>query len=346
MRGSAGLPSTAGANLAPAAPFAPAAAPLSIARKLLQGTRIMRAAIEPVPLSLVDSDLPAAAAALGAAFARTGFAIVADHGIDADIIARADAAARDFFALPEAVKARYVVPGGGGQRGFTPFGIEGARDAGIADLKEFWHMGRKAPDGSTYAAAMPDNLWPAEIPDFQPAVAALFAALDHAGLRLLRAIAVHLGLAADHFDAAVTGGNSILRLLHYPPVSADAAGRIRAGAHEDINVITLLLGAEEAGLQLLTRDGEWLDIAPPPGTLVCNIGDMLQRLTGARLPSTTHRVAGPAAERAQHPRYSMPFFLHFRPDYRIETVPGGPRDFPAISAHDYLHERLREIGLL
>lgn len=306
----------------------------------------MRAAIEPVPLSLVDTDLPAAAAALGDAFARTGFAIVADHGIDPALIARAEAAARDFFALPEPVKAAYAVPGGGGQRGFTPFGIEGAKDAGIADLKEFWHMGRKAPAGSAYAAAMPDNLWPTEVPDFRPAITDLFAALDHAGLRLLRAIAVHLGLAADHFDDAVTGGNSILRLLHYPPVTPEAAGRIRAGAHEDINVITLLLGAEEAGLQLLTRDGDWLDIAPPPGALVCNIGDMLQRLTGARLPSTTHRVAGPAAARAHLPRYSMPFFLHFRPDYRIETLSGGPREFPPISAHDYLHERLHEIGLL
>jgi isopenicillin N synthase-like dioxygenase len=316
-----------------------------------QKRTIMRAAIEPVSLSpislsLVESDLPAAAAALGAAFARTGFAIVADHGIDPALIARADAAARDFFALPEAVKAAYIVANGGGQRGFTPFGIEGARQAGVADLKEFWHMGRKAPAGSAYESAMPDNLWPAEVPEFHAAISELFAALDHAGLRLLRAIAVHLDLPADHFDAAVAGGNSILRLLHYPPVPPDIADRIRAGAHEDINVITLLLGAEEAGLQLLTRDGEWLDIAPPPGALVCNIGDMLQRLTGARLPSTTHRVAGPAAARAHLPRYSMPFFLHFRPDYRIETLPGGPLDFLPITAHDYLHERLREIGLL
>ncbi|KPF73324.1 flavonol synthase [alpha proteobacterium AAP81b] len=319
---------------------------MSIAALLRQKRRIMRAAIEPVPLALVDSDLPAAATALGEAFARTGFAVVADHGIDAALIARAEAAARAFFALPEAVKAKYIVPGGGGQRGFTPFGVEGAKDAGVADLKEFWHMGRKAPAGSAYEAAMPDNLWPAEVADFRPAISELFAALDHAGLRLLRAIAVHLGLAAGHFDDAVAGGNSILRLLHYPPVPAEAAGRIRAGAHEDINVITLLLGAEEAGLQLLARDGQWLDIAPPPGALVCNIGDMLQRLTGARLPSTTHRVAGPSPERAGFSRYSMPFFLHFRPDYRIETLPGGPRDYAPITAHDYLHERLREIGLL
>lgn len=300
----------------------------------------------PVPLSLIDSDPAAGAAALGDAFARTGFAVVADHGIDPGVIARAEAAARDFFALPEPVKARYNVPGGGGQRGFTPFGIEGAKGAGMADLKEFWHMGRKAPAGSAFAAAMPDNLWPAEVPDFQPAVTALFTALETTGVRVLRAIAVHLGLAPGFFDDGVRDGNSILRLLHYPPVAPEAAGRIRAGAHEDINVITLLLGAEEAGLQLLGKDGQWHDVAPPPGALVCNIGDMLQRLTGARLPSTSHRVRGPSPERAHLPRYSMPFFLHFRPDYRIETVPGGPRDFPPITANDYLHERLREIGLL
>jgi isopenicillin N synthase-like dioxygenase len=193
---------------------------------------------------------------------------------------------------------------------------------------------------------MPANLWPGEIPAFQPAVSALFAALDTAGRRMLRAIAVHLGLAPDFFDEPVAEGNSILRLLHYPPVADAPAGAIRAGAHEDINVITLLLGAEEAGLQLLGKDGEWHDIAAPEGSLVCNIGDMLQRLTGGRLPSTTHRVVNPAPERAAHPRYSTPFFLHFRPDYLIETIPGGPITAAPITADDYLRERLREIKLL
>lgn len=302
--------------------------------------------IRPVPLSLVDTDLAAAAAGFGDAFARTGFAVVSEHGIAPELIERALVATRAFFALPEDVKRRYHVPGGGGQRGLTPFGIEAAKGHAHADLKEFWHMGRDLPAGHPFAADMPANLWPAEVPDFEPAVKALYAALDQAGLRMLRAIAVHLGLTPDFFVDPVRDGNSVLRLLHYPPVAPDAGGSIRAGAHEDINVITLLLGAEEAGLQLLGKDGVWRQVEAPRGTLVCNVGDMLQRLTGGRLPSTTHRVVNPAPERMGHARYSTPFFLHFRPDYLIETLPGSPQAFPAVTADAYLRERLREIRLM
>ena len=302
--------------------------------------------IQPIPLSLVDSDLPAAAAAMGDAFARTGFAVISDHGIPQAVIDRALAETRALFALPEAAKAAYVIRGGGGQRGMTAFGVEAAKGAALSDLKEFWHIGRDLPAGHRFADIMPLNIWPTELPEFRPAALALFAALDEAGGRLLRAIAVHLGLAPDFFVDPVRDGNSILRLLHYPPVSDAAPGAIRAGAHEDINVITLLLGADEAGLQLLDKQGEWRDIAAPAGSLVCNIGDMLQRLTGGRLPSTTHRVVNPSAARAEFPRYSTPFFLHFRPDYRIETMPGGPRDWPPITSDEFLRERLREIKLL
>ena len=302
--------------------------------------------IQPIRLSLVEADLDAAAAAFGDAFRRTGFAVVSDHGIAQPVIDAALTATRALFALPDGAKAAYVVAGGGGQRGLTPFGIEAAKGASRADLKEFWHVGRGLPAGHRFAATMPANLWPDEVPDFQPAVGALFTALDTAGRRMLRAIAIHLGLAADFFDEPVMEGNSILRLLHYPPVANVEAGAIRAGAHEDINVITLLLGAEEAGLQLLAPDGEWHDVSAPEGSLVCNIGDMLQRLTGGRLPSTSHRVVNPAPERAAYPRYSTPFFLHFRPDYLIETIPGGPMMAPPITADAYLHERLREIKLL
>jgi isopenicillin N synthase-like dioxygenase len=302
--------------------------------------------IAPIPLGLADTDLPAAARAFGDAFGRTGFAVVADHGIDDALIDRALAATRALFALPEAVKRRYVVPGGGGQRGLTPFRVETAKGAELPDLKEFWHVGRDLPPGDPLAAAMPANLWPDEVPGFRPAVTALYAALDAAGGRVLRAVAVHLGLAPDFFARPTHDGNSILRLLHYPPVDGTPAA-VRAGAHEDINVITLLLGAEEAGLQLLTRDGEWRDIAAPPGTLVCNIGDMLARLTGGRLPSTTHRVVNPSPERARHARYSTPFFLHFRPDYEIVALPGGPDEpLPPITADAFLRQRLREIGLV
>ena len=298
--------------------------------------------ISPIPLSLVDRDPGAAAAAFGDAFARTGFAVVADHGIADATIDRALDATRAFFALPDDVKRRYHRPGTGGARGLTPFGVETARDADMSDLKEFWHTGRELPAGHRYADVMPVNLWPAEVPEFEGAVEALYDALDAAGARVLRAIAVHLGLAADFFAGPVRDGNSVLRLLHYPPVAADAPG-IRAGAHEDINVITLLLGAEEAGLQLLDREGVWRDIDAPPGSLVCNIGDMLQRLTGGALPSTTHRVVNPAPERRGRARYSTPFFLHFRPDYLIAPLSG--HEAP-ITAHDFLLQRLREIKLL
>nr|WP_255602464.1 2-oxoglutarate and iron-dependent oxygenase domain-containing protein [Polymorphobacter megasporae] len=297
----------------------------------------------PIPLSLVETDPAAAAAAFGDAFGRTGFAVVSDHGIDAALIDRALAATKAFFALPEPVKRRYHIPGGGGQRGLTPFGIETAKGASASDLKEFWHMGRDLPPGDPLRATMPDNVWPSEVPDFHPAVAALFAALDTAGGRVLRAIALHLGLAADFFEGPTHDGNSILRLLHYPPVTGTPAA-VRAGAHEDINVITLLLGADEAGLQLLDRTGVWRDIEAPAGTLVCNIGDMLDRLTGGALPSTTHRVVNPAPERARVARYSTPFFLHFRPDYLIEPL--GGEGVEPITADAFLRQRLREIGLI
>ncbi|MFZ4111024.1 MAG: isopenicillin N synthase family dioxygenase [Polymorphobacter sp.] len=301
--------------------------------------------IKPIPLSLVDHDPVAAAARFGDAFARTGFAIVSDHGISQSLIDRALDATRAFFALPQATKAAYVIPGGGGQRGMTAFGVEAAKGALSADLKEFWHVGRDLPAGHRFSDIMPANIWPSEVSDFQPAVSALYRALDDAGNRMLSAIAIHLGLTPNFFAGPVTDGNAILRLLHYPPVAA-GTGAIRAGAHEDINVITLLLGAEEAGLQLLDKEGAWRDIAAPPGSLVCNIGDMLQRLSGGRLPSTTHRVINPTADRAGFARYSTPFFLHFRPDYLIETMPFGPQHWPPITSDDYLHERLREIKLL
>jgi isopenicillin N synthase-like dioxygenase len=304
-----------------------------------------------VSLASSASDPEGFAQAIGQSFERFGFAVVADHGIPADLIARVEAAGKAFFALPEAVKRRYLVEDGMGQRGYTAFGVETAKDAKEADLKEFWHVGRELPPGHPYAAEMPANLWPDEVDDFRAANQALFAAFDAAGLRILSAIARYLGLDAHFFDETVRDGNSILRLLHYPPVSADAPG-IRAGAHEDINAITLLLGAEEGGLELLDRGGRWLAVAIRPGELVVNIGDMLERLTNDRLPSTSHRVMNPPPERRGDARYSMPFFLHFRPDYLIETLaqtitPDRPDKYPQpITANEFLLQRLREIKLI
>jgi isopenicillin N synthase-like dioxygenase len=303
-----------------------------------------RADISPVPLSLVETDLARAADRLGDSFRRTGFAVIEGHGIPKALIDEAWAVTRDFFALPDSVKRRYHVPGGAGQRGYTPFGIETAKGATLSDLKEFWHVARDLPPGHRFADSMAPNIWPDDaVPAFRPAMQALFAALEGAGARVLRAIAVHLGQSADFFESPVADGNSILRLLHYPPVPADA-GAVRAGAHEDINVITLLLGAEEAGLQLLARDGEWLEVPAPDGSLVVNVGDMLQRQTGGQLPSTTHRVVNPAPERRHIPRYSMPFFLHYRPDWLIEPFVPQP-GMPPITANDFLLQRLAEIRL-
>ena len=290
------------------------------------------------------------AKAMGESYAQFGFAVVRDHGLDPALIDRALASTKAFFALPEDVKRRYHVKGGGGQRGYVPFGTEAAKGADKVDLKEFWHVGRELPAGHRYRAEMPENLWPAEIESFERDVYALYAALDKLGLELLGSIATFLKLPENFFEGPVKDGNSILRLLHYPPTPPNPEG-IRAEAHEDINVITLLLGAEEAGLQLLTREGQWLDVAPPEGAIVVNIGDMLQRLTNHVLPSTSHRVRNPSAERAHLPRYSIPFFLHFAPDYLIETLPScitpeNPNRYPTpITAQGFLMERLREIRL-
>jgi len=303
-----------------------------------------------VSLNASSTDAEGFAKEIGESFERYGFAVIADHGIPADLIARAEEKARAFFALPEEVKRGYHLAGGGGARGYTPFGIETAKGATAHDLKEFWHVGRELPEGHRFSDVMAANLWPQEVPGFRETFLELFAAFDTAGLRILEAIARHLGLKPDYFEDTVQDGNSVLRLLHYPPVSGEGP-EIRAGAHEDINTITLLLGAEEAGLQLLDRDGNWLPVAPREGELVVNIGDMLQRLTNNVLKSTSHRVVNPPPERRKHSRYSMPFFLHFRPDFLIETLPDcvsdeRPNLYPEpITAHDFLMERLREIKL-
>lgn len=308
------------------------------------------AAIPTIDLDRYETDFAGFARDMGDSYARYGFAVIANHGLPNDLIDGTLDRFKRFFGLPEATKRRYHVPGQGGARGFTPFGIETAKGATLCDLKEFWHVGRELPAGHPYRQTMPDNLWVTEVEGFREFTCRLYEAFDALGARLLRAIATFLALPVDYFADKVQLGNSVLRVLHYPPVPAGAVG-LRAGAHEDINVITLLLGAEEAGLQVLDRDGRWLDIKPPPHCLVVNIGDMLQRLTNHRLPSTTHRVVNPTPDRASHARWSLPFFLHFNPDFIIRTLPScidatHPDRYPEpITADDYLQERLREIKL-
>lgn len=289
---------------------------------------------------------------LGKSFQSFGFAMVKDHGLDADLVASAWEQTKKFFALSEKEKRQYLIEDSGGARGYTAFGTEIAKDAKLHDLKEFWHVGRELPEEHALSDSMPPNVWPDRPAGFRETFEPLFAEFDRVGNIILSRIAVYLGLDADWFEKAVEDGNSVLRLLHYPPVDNAQAGAIRAGAHEDINLITLLLGAEEAGLELLTREGKWISANPPEGALVVNVGDMLQRLTNHVLPSTTHRVVNPSGERAKHSRYSMPFFLHLRSDFPIATLPDtitaeNPNRYPeAILADDYLQQRLREIGLI
>jgi isopenicillin N synthase-like dioxygenase len=306
--------------------------------------------IASVSLRDADRDPDVFAAKLGKSFEEYGFAVIADHGIPDELIHRAEEKAKAFFALPDEVKRQYHIPGGGGARGYTPFGIETAKGAQAFDLKEFWHVGRELPPGHPFRSHMGDNVWPAEVASFKDTFLELYDSFDRAGLKILKAIARFLKIDEDYFIDTVRDGNSVMRLLHYPPIDGEPGSNVRAGAHEDINTITLLLGAEEAGLELLTRDGRWIPVASRPGELVVNIGDMLQRLTNGVLRSTTHRVVNPPPERRGLSRYSMPFFLHFRSDFLIEALPGTvphgeqPKE-PPVTADEYLQERLREIKL-
>lgn len=295
-------------------------------------------------ISLATGDADALGQQLGDSFKTYGFATVVDHGLDPTLVAKAWALTKKLFDQPEAAKMHGFDNAIAGQRGYTPFKTEIAKGADHHDLKEFWHVGR---DSET----MLPNIWP-DVAEFKQTFQTLFAEMDRVGAKILSSIALYLGLPADWFDDKIENGNSILRLLHYPPIQGDADGCIRAGAHEDINLITLLLGAEEAGLQILRPDGSWMAVAPPEGGLAVNVGDMLQRLCNHVLPSTTHRVVNPTGERTKFSRYSMPFFLHLNSDYAIETLPqcvsvDNPDRYPEpILADDYLRQRLIEIGLL
>ena len=307
--------------------------------------------IDPISFNLWGDNKAAFAKAFGESFKETGFAIISDHTIAQNIIDAADAASKKYFALPEDIKRKYADPKDGFQRGHSPMGTENAKGKAEADLKEFWHRGRELPAGSPYRAKMKDTPRVIEIDGFDKTTRELYEALDAFGAELLRAVALYLELDENWFDDKINVGNSILRLLHYPPQNTPPPeGTERAGAHEDINLITLLLGAEEAGLQAKHRSGQWLDVNAPQGAIVVNVGDMLQRMTAGILPSTTHRVLNPAPERSSFPRYSKPFFLHLNNDAIISPLQscldmGGTAESD-ITANDYLTQRLIEIGLI
>lgn len=299
-----------------------------------------------------STDRDAFVAELGAAYREWGFCGIRGHGINDALIQGAYQSAKDFFALPDEVKRHYYLKGTGGARGYTPFGIETAKDSQYPDLKEFWHVGREIPADSTYANIMTPNLWPTEVPAFKQNLYGLYTALDALGSTVLSALAMHINLPEQYFSDKTNNGNSILRPIHYPEITNPNIPNVRAGAHEDINFITLLVGASAAGLEVLSHNNEWVPFTSADDTIVVNIGDMLQRLSNHVYPSTTHRVVNPMGENARKPRYSIPYFLHPNPDFLIKTLPQcisteNPDRYPvSITGHEYLMERLREIKLV
>jgi len=310
----------------------------------------MTAALPIVDLSGFADDKAAFAANLGRQYQKFGFVGFVNHGIDDALIRRARQVFAEFFALDTAIKQQYEKPEIARVRGYTGFGVEQAKGYSQPDLKELWHIGREMSGDIPHPDVLLPNLWPEEVPAMREHGYALFQALEAVGQKILAALALYLELPEDWFADKTDHGTSILRALHYPPIVDAEPGQVRAAQHEDINLITLLVGSEQSGLEILTRHGEWIPITTIEGTIVVNIGDMLQRLTNHRLPSTTHRVVNPAGDAALQSRYSMPFFMHLNPEFVLQTLPSciddeHPNRYPPISAYDYLMERLREIKL-
>ncbi|MBX2902595.1 MAG: isopenicillin N synthase family oxygenase [Chitinophagales bacterium] len=297
-----------------------------------------------------DADKKSFIEELGKAFEEVGFVSVKNHGVPAALIEEYYDLVKQFFELPTATKKGYEKPELAGQRGYTSFGKETAKGYDAPDLKEFWQLGQTVEGNDPVSEIYPNNITVNEIPAFTQKGVELYKAFEKSGSALLQAIAVHLNLPEKYFASHIHNGNSILRAIHYPPITQEPKSAIRAEQHEDINLITLLVGASAEGLQLLNKQNEWLDITAPEGCIVVNVGDMLQRLTNNRLKSTTHRVVNPPKEKWHTSRYSIPFFLHPRSEMRLDALAScisstNPLAYEPISAGEYLDERLREIGL-
>lgn len=287
---------------------------------------------------------------LGIAFHEVGFVGVINHGIEKSLVDGFYNASKTFFSQPVSTKRKYEIKGLAGQRGYTAFGREHAKQSQVADLKEFFQIGQWVSPDHPLKHEYPDNVNTVETPEFYDLGKELYVGFETAGGHLLRAIALHLGLPEDYFDSRIEDGNSILRSIHYPPITEEPRSAIRAEQHEDINLITLLVGASAGGLQLLNTEDEWLDITPEEDEIVINVGDMLQRLTNNYLKSTTHRVINPPKEQWHVPRLSIPFFLHPKSAVSLNCLEScitedRPLAYEPITAGDYLDERLREIGL-
>lgn len=287
---------------------------------------------------------------LGRAYEEVGFVAVKNHGIPQDLIDELYQYVKEFFSLPAPIKKSYEIPELAGQRGYTSFGKEHAKGSDAPDLKEFFQFGQTVTDGDAIASEYPANVTVAEVPDFTPTLLKSYRYFEKSGSALLKAISLYLGLPEDYFDPFIANGNSILRAIHYPPITSEPKSAIRAEQHEDINLITLLVGASAEGLQILTKQGEWVAVTALPGQIVVNVGDMLQRLTNNRLRSTTHRVVNPPREHWGTSRFSIPFFLHPKSSMSLACLEDcididHPKAYPDATAGEYLDERLREIGL-
>ncbi len=287
---------------------------------------------------------------LGKAFEETGFVAVKNHGISDALIADLYNYVEAFFALPLEQKGKYEIPGLAGQRGYTSFGKEHAKGFDAPDLKEFFQFGQEVTDNDPIKSEYPDNVTVNEVPQFTPTLLNAYRAFEKSGKALLQAIALYLGLDEFYFDSNVHNGNSILRAIFYPPITSEPKSAIRAEQHEDINLITLLVGASADGLEILNMKNEWVGVTSLPEQIVVNVGDMLQRLTNNRLKSTTHRVVNPPREKWNTPRYSIPFFLHPKSQMSLACLDScidasHPKVYEDYTAGEYLDERLREIGL-
>ena len=287
---------------------------------------------------------------LGKAYQDIGFVALKGHFLNEKLANNLYNEVIKLYNLPIEVKQRYEVPGLAGQRGYTSFGKEHAKGRTVGDLKEFWQFGQYVTDGDAVKSEYPDNVIVNEIPEFNIHGKEVYQVLEKTGKYVLRALALFLGLDEFYFDDKIHNGNSILRAIHYPPIHEEPASAVRSAEHEDINLITLLMGASAEGLEVLNKQNQWIGITALPEQLVVNVGDMLQRLTNDVLKSTTHRVVNPPKEKWATPRYSIPFFLHPRSDMRLDCLPqciteNHPLNYEPITAGEYLDERLKEIGL-
>lgn len=288
---------------------------------------------------------------IGRAYEEIGFVSLKNHFLDDELVHNLYSEVKAFFALAVETKKKYEIEGLGGQRGYVSFGKEHAKGKKEGDLKEFWHFGQIPDADANLIDEYPDNVIVAERPEFNKTGMEAYKMLEKTGIYVLRALALYIGLDEHYFDHWATNGNSILRPIHYPPITAEPKGAVRAGAHGDINLITLLMGASSGGLQVLRKDGEWIDAIPEEDELVINVGDMLERLTNNKLRSTIHRVVNPPKEEWGNPRYSIPFFMHPRSDMKLNCLKecidkAHPKSFDDITAGDFLHQRLVEIGLI